>query len=205
MRTPYIPPDRRYRSYWPYIPGSVVLAGGGLASHLYSADLHENTSGLKSKADAADVWMGVAIGGYSLFLGLMMLVQAPAYGFMGILVGGGLTHVTLVLMKKANATFEQTLRAVSYANAPYFFYFIPCLGPFVAWFWIARPAPVEGEAAEQMSALKRMWRYGAKAAAAEVEVETGRFPLKRLWFVLIRFVCPIAIVAILVDLVRNLL
>jgi hypothetical protein len=125
----------------PVLYGVAVYAFG---QYLYMAILvlAMIAGGIVMAAGTGEPVLGFAIGGYSLFLGLMMLVQAPVYGFMGILVGGGLTHVTLVLMKKANASFEQTLRAVSYANAPYFFYFIPCLGPLLAWFWMLRTETV---------------------------------------------------------------
>lgn len=48
------------------------------------------------------------------------------------------------------------------------------------------------------------WVWGVKAAGEEVRVNDGKFPLGRTWAFLIRFVCPIAIVAILVSLVRAL-
>jgi NSS family neurotransmitter:Na+ symporter len=48
------------------------------------------------------------------------------------------------------------------------------------------------------------WYWGTRRAAAEVETETGRFPLKQVWFVLIRYVCPIALVAILINLLSSL-
>ncbi|MDT8436545.1 MAG: sodium-dependent transporter [Gemmatimonadota bacterium] len=44
------------------------------------------------------------------------------------------------------------------------------------------------------------WVWGVRPAAEEVRVNDGKFPLGRLWAFLIRFVCPAAIVAILVQL-----
>ncbi len=49
------------------------------------------------------------------------------------------------------------------------------------------------------------WIWGVKNAGEEVKENDGQFPLGRTWSFLIRFVCPVAIVAILVSLVRTLL
>lgn len=48
------------------------------------------------------------------------------------------------------------------------------------------------------------WVWGIRGAGEEVRANDGRFPLGRTWGFLIRFVCPLAIVAILVSLVRTL-
>jgi NSS family neurotransmitter:Na+ symporter len=49
------------------------------------------------------------------------------------------------------------------------------------------------------------WVWGVKGAGEEVRENDGEFPMGRTWSFLIRFVCPVAIVAILVSLVRTLL
>lgn len=49
------------------------------------------------------------------------------------------------------------------------------------------------------------WVWGVRAAGEEVRANDGKFPLGALWSFLIRFVCPIAIIAILVNLVWGLL
>lgn len=49
------------------------------------------------------------------------------------------------------------------------------------------------------------WVWGVRAAGEEVEVNDGKFPLGRLWAFLIRFICPIAITAILINLVWGLI
>ncbi len=49
------------------------------------------------------------------------------------------------------------------------------------------------------------WVWGVRAAGEEVEVNDGKFPLGRLWAFLIRFICPIAITAILLNLVWGLI
>lgn len=48
------------------------------------------------------------------------------------------------------------------------------------------------------------WVWGVEAAGAEVRANDGQFPFGALWSFLIRFVCPIAIVGILVTLLRGL-
>jgi len=96
--------------------------------------------GLAAAIATKEPEVGAMIAGYSVCWAVLVvpltLLQAPIYGLMGILLGGGLSHVTLSLGKKTAATFEDTLRAVSFANAPYFYYFIPCVGPLVAWVWM---------------------------------------------------------------------
>lgn len=84
--------------------------------------------------------MGVAVGaatgeagitalfaGYGLCIIPLTLVQVPVYALMGIMMGAGMSHFTLFLMKKASAPFDQTLRAVSYANAPHLFDIFQCI------------------------------------------------------------------------------
>lgn len=48
------------------------------------------------------------------------------------------------------------------------------------------------------------WVWGVRAAAEEVRAYDGKFPLGGLWGFLIRFVCPVAIVAILLSLFQTL-
>jgi hypothetical protein len=89
-------------------------------------------------AESAEV--GGLMAGYSICWMLLAvpitLGQAPLYGIFGILGGGGLTHLSLRLFKSARVDFQGTLRAVSYANAPYILYVIPLLGIIVSWFWV---------------------------------------------------------------------
>ncbi len=49
------------------------------------------------------------------------------------------------------------------------------------------------------------WVWGVSAAGDEVRENDGRFPFGALWTFLIRFICPVAITAILVNLVWGLL
>ncbi|HUP19136.1 MAG TPA: sodium-dependent transporter [Gemmatimonadota bacterium] len=48
------------------------------------------------------------------------------------------------------------------------------------------------------------WVWGVEAAGEEVRANDGKFPLGAAWAFLIRFVCPIAIVGILINLLRGL-
>jgi len=48
------------------------------------------------------------------------------------------------------------------------------------------------------------WVWGVQAAGEEVRENDGKFTLGRLWAFLIRFICPIAITAILLNLVWGL-
>jgi NSS family neurotransmitter:Na+ symporter len=49
------------------------------------------------------------------------------------------------------------------------------------------------------------WVWGTRKAAEEVRSTDGRFPLEKVWIFLIRFLCPIAIVLILINLVQALI
>jgi NSS family neurotransmitter:Na+ symporter len=49
------------------------------------------------------------------------------------------------------------------------------------------------------------WVWGARAAAEEVKADDGRFPLEPVWSFLIRFLCPAAILALLLSLVWPLI
>jgi len=87
------------------------------------------------------------------------LTQAPIQGLIALLGGGGLSHLTLRMMKSANTPFEGTLRAVSYANGPYLLYAVPCVGPFIGWgFMIVL----------EVIALKEAHRIGTDRAAVAV-------------------------------------
>lgn len=102
----------------------VMLTGFALTSGVAGIALDEGAAG------------GMAAGYFLCILGVVIpltLTQAPIQGLIALLGGGGLAHLTLRMMKCANAPFESTLRAVSYANAPYLLYAVPCLGPFIGW------------------------------------------------------------------------
>jgi hypothetical protein len=64
------------------------------------------------------------------------LIGYPLQGLMQVLIAAACSHGSLVLLKSRSATFEQTLRAVCYANAPYFWLFVPCVGWYFSAFWV---------------------------------------------------------------------
>jgi hypothetical protein len=64
------------------------------------------------------------------------LIAYPLQGLVMVLVAAGCSHGTLMLLKSQRATFEQSLRAVCYANAPYFWMFVPCIGWYGTMFWV---------------------------------------------------------------------
>ena len=73
-----------YRKWWPYTVVGAVLLGSGVAANLVANDYYGDASGLASKRDAADAWMGVAIGGYvlagvSIILGIVLDVTWDDY------------------------------------------------------------------------------------------------------------------------------
>lgn len=76
--------------------------------------------------------IGAIFAGYGLCMVPLVLLQAPVYAILGVLFSGGLGHLTLVALKKARAPFDQSLRAVCYANAPHVFEILSC----VAYFWV---------------------------------------------------------------------
>jgi len=89
----------------------------------------------------------------------MTLTQAPIQGLIAVLGGGGLSHLTLRMMKSANTPFEGTLRAVSYANGGYLLYAVPCVGPLIGWSFMI---------VLEVIALKEAHRIGTDRAAVAV-------------------------------------
>ena len=86
--------------------------------------------GIGVAATADEPALGAIFAGYGLCLVPFTLLQAPVYALLGILMSGGLAHVTLVVFKQATAKFDQSLRAVAYANAPHLLAVLSCVAPF---------------------------------------------------------------------------
>ena len=64
------------------------------------------------------------------------LITVPLQALMNLLIATACTHGSLMLLKSQRATFEQTLRAICYANAPNFWMWVPCAGWFATfWMW----------------------------------------------------------------------
>lgn len=83
--------------------------------------------GVAVGAATGEAGAGALLAGYGVCIIPLTLVQVPVYALVGIIMGGGLSHFTLYLLKKASAPFDQTLRAVSLANAPHVFDIFQCV------------------------------------------------------------------------------
>ena len=86
--------------------------------------------GIAAAAAADEPAIGAIFAGYGLCLVPLTLLQAPVYALMGILMSGSFAHLTLIITKQANAKFDQSLRAVAYANAPHLLAVFSCVAPF---------------------------------------------------------------------------
>jgi len=79
---------------------------------------------------------GIAVGlGMLLVMGVLYFVLTPITILMQVVMGGGLTHLSLKLIGGANAPFEATLRVAAYAQSPQILAFVPILGPLAGWGW----------------------------------------------------------------------
>ncbi len=65
----------------------------------------------------------------------MTVLQAPVAGGMGVAIGTAMSHGILKLFKATRAPFTSTMQVISYSNAPYVLYVVPCVGPLVAIAW----------------------------------------------------------------------
>lgn len=101
----------------------LMLSGGAVA--LFAED--------QTLAPAAAIFgiYGCVLAG----MGPFMLVLAPAQGALGVIIAAAASHGVLALFKKTRGSFEDTLRVVSYANAPCVWVFVPLVGFFV-YFWM---------------------------------------------------------------------
>jgi hypothetical protein len=86
--------------------------------------------GVAVAATAEEPAIGAVFAGYGLCLVPFTLLQAPVYALIGILMSGSFAHLTLVVLKQATAKFDQSLRAVAYANAPDLLALFSCVAPF---------------------------------------------------------------------------
>jgi hypothetical protein len=84
--------------------------------------------------------LGTFLGIYGcVFVGMspVALVVGPANAIFGLAVSAAGSHGTLALFKKTRGTFEDTLRVLSYANAPFIWSWVPVVGaftyPWVIW------------------------------------------------------------------------
>lgn len=106
------------------VAGLLVMLGGG-ATALFMQDQAGET-------------LGSVLGVYGCFIAGMSpaaLLFGPANALMGLVTAAAAAHGVLAIFKKARGGFEDTLRAVCYANSPYVWSWIPVLGSFT-WFWM---------------------------------------------------------------------
>lgn len=106
------------------VMGVLVMLGGGAVALFGGTDETQT--------------IGAVIGGYGCLLAGMSptaLLFAPAGELLGLVIAAAASHGTLALFKKTGASFEDTLRALSYANAPRVWVFIPVVGGF-SYFWM---------------------------------------------------------------------
>lgn len=105
--------------------GLLMMIGGGAAALAIDDD--------------AGKMIGAVLGAYGCaFVGMspLALLFGPANALVGMVVSAAASHGFLALFKKANASFEETLRAMSYANAPRVWAFVPIVGGPVTYFWM---------------------------------------------------------------------
>lgn len=108
--------------------GLMVMIGGG-ATAIFAP---------VPQADA----IGTLVGGYGCLIAGMSpiaLLAAPANAMMSLVWSAAAAHGVLALAGKARGSFEDTLRAVSYAGSPYVWQWVPI--PFmslIAWGWMMR-------------------------------------------------------------------
>ena len=105
------------------VAGVLVMLGGGATAMFVQSQAGETFGGLLAM--------------YGCFLAGMSpaaLLFGPANALMGIVTAAAAAHGVLALFKKTRGGFEDTLRAVCYANSPYVWQWVPVLGMFT-WFW----------------------------------------------------------------------
>lgn len=98
---------------------------------------------------------GCMFTGFSPFF----VAQGAVQSLMAVIIGAGASHGTLLLMKRAKGKFEVTLRAVSYAYAPYVWMWIPACGGMIAWVWML---------VVEFKAIRETHQAGSDGAAAAV-------------------------------------
>ena len=85
--------------------------------------------------DEQPVMAAVGVG-YALCMTVSYALQGAVYGFLGIVLGGSLSHLSLWLLGCRDLRYEDSLRVVSYANAPLFWLWVPVVGWLAAYPWM---------------------------------------------------------------------
>jgi hypothetical protein len=107
------------------VAGLLLMLGGGAASLMVP------------ESEGGDA-LGAALGMYGCFfagMSPMALLFGPANALMGLVFAAAAAHGVLAVFKKTRAGFEDTLRAVCYANSPHVWSWVPVLG-ILAWPWM---------------------------------------------------------------------
>lgn len=139
-------PARFYRTpateagvLWPMVYGMGVYTLAQLVLNVVMALLMLASGGVAALV-APEPALGAVLAGYGLCMVVAMvpltLIWAPISAAIGIVIAAGAAHVMLALMKRTKGSFEDTLRAVSYSNAPYFWSVIPGCGAIIGWVWM---------------------------------------------------------------------
>ncbi len=82
--------------------------------------------------------IGAFLGAYGcMFAGMspLALLIGPPNALLSMVIAAACSHGFLAIFKRTKGGFEDTLRAVSYANAPYVWSFIPLVG-MIGFFWM---------------------------------------------------------------------
>lgn len=119
----------------PVLYGVLVYALGQLAYAAVIALALAGLSGFLALSEDMAIPSAI-IAGYAVCVVFAMLFQVPLYALLGVGVAAAISHGVLALTKSANASFEDTLRAVCYSNAPYIWFFVPVIGPLMGWIWM---------------------------------------------------------------------
>lgn len=108
------------------VTGAALAAGGGAIAAFTSEDVLRSGGALLG-------FYGCALAGMSP----LVLFAAPANTLVAVGWAAAAAHGTLAIANKATARFEDTLRAVCYANAPYVWQWVPLVGA-LSYFWMLR-------------------------------------------------------------------
>lgn len=94
-------------------------------------------AGLATIAFDHDTAIGLFVmSGVMLIAVPLTVIQYAPWGLIACLLGGLISHGVLAVLKATKGSMEDSIRAVSYANAVFFWTWVPCVGLFVQLFWL---------------------------------------------------------------------
>ncbi|MBK6577253.1 MAG: hypothetical protein IPG17_13825 [Sandaracinaceae bacterium] len=76
--------------------------------------------------------LGIGLGVFGCLMVPLTAVQAPVLAMFGLAFAMAGAHLSLMLMKQARGSWEDTLRGVGYANAGHLWLAVPCVGFLIA-------------------------------------------------------------------------